>query len=310
MRIHERNWILLGLVLLCVVTNALLRPAERHALERTPLFAQLDLRAAGRIVVSGEGEDLLVLERGDEGWILASLHGFPAHAWVVDELLARLRGITTESLVSDDPQAHALFGVADGARHVRVETGEGRLLAELLVGPGPEGRGSHVRLPQAPEVYRSPALAYIELDPRRYLEAGLLEFDPAALTRLGLALPGEGLVAELERLDDGRWRTAGGRLLTPARIEPLIAWASHLYLSEVVARETTPAHGLGGEGWARLVLTEEGESGAHELVVGAEVPDGLGDRFATSPGWERPWVVTVSAQTAERLRDLARALAR
>ena len=227
------------------------------------------------------------------------------------ELREGLRGLHRGELVSADAGAAELFGFDGSERSIRIEGDEGRLLAELEVGSGPEGRGSHVRARGAPEVYRAPALALPEVDPKRFVRADLLEFDPAELRAIELELASEEVLVRLERVGDGRWKDTRGELFGASRVDGLVTWASYLYLQEVVAGAPEPSHGLEGRGWARLCL--EFEDGERELLLGTprlHEKGGLGERYATCKGWAQPWVVTVSPLTAERLVRLARALAR
>ena len=312
MKLHPRNLVLLGIVLACYVLELCLRPEEAPAIDRTPVFDQLDPRAAARLrIEDGSGAPALVLQREGGSWQLASWFDFPAHDWVVEDLVSRLRGLHRGELVSADAGAAELFGFDGSERSIRIEGDEGRLLAELEVGSGPEGRGSHVRARGAPEVYRAPALALPEVDPKRFVRADLLEFDPAELRAIELELASEEVLVRLERVGDGRWKDTRGELFGASRVDGLVTWASYLYLQEVVAGAPEPSHGLEGRGWARLCL--EFEDGERELLLGTprlHEKGGLGERYATCKGWAQPWVVTVSPLTAERLVRLARALAR
>ncbi|MAB78908.1 MAG: hypothetical protein CMJ89_06075 [Planctomycetes bacterium] len=313
MKIHRRNRVLLALVVLCLGLDWLMRPQEAPAQERTPVFPQLDPRRAVRVLLEGaEGEEVAAVElvRNGEEWKVASLYDFPAHAWIVEDLLARLRGLSHNDLVSNDPEAFKLFGFDGSERRLRIEDEHGKLLAQSTVARGPEERGSHVRPMGVDEVYRAPALRYLDLNPERYVQADLVDFDPAQLEGLELEFAPEQALAHVERMQDGRWRKSNGELLSPAKVDPLIAWSSHLYLLSVAAGEPDPQHGLSGGGWARLrLILQDGEC---ELIIGHAVPaeqGGLGERYATNLTWETPWVVTVSALTAERLSRLAQALA-
>jgi len=312
MRLHPRNLVLLVLVLACLALEFLLRPEQAPALDPSPVFDELDPRTAVRVrIEEGGGAPALVLQREEGSWKLASWFDFPAHEWVVEDLVSRLRGLKRGELVSADPGAEELFGFDGSERSLRIEGEGGRLLAELELGTGPEGRGSHVRERGRAEVYRAPALVLPEVDPRRFVRADLLEFDPAELRAIELELASEEVLVRLERIEDGRWKDTRGELLGASKVDGLVTWASHLYLQDVVAALPEPHHGLEGRGWARLRL--ELEDGERELLLGeprSPEAGGLGERYATCKGWERPWVVTVSPLTAERLVRLARALAR
>ncbi len=316
MSLHRRNWVLLAVVVVCFGLELLLRPDKAPPIDRTPVFEGLNPRVVQRLRIEAPGTDRpLVLERVDNAWVLSSQHGFPAHTWVVEDLLSRLRGLNHSDRVSDDAGAALLFGFDGSERSITIEGEGARMLAQLHVAPGPQGRGSHVRPLNHPDIYRAPAIALVEPDPKRFVKADLFEFDPALLKSIELELASEETLARVERVGDGRWRKASGELLSPAKLDPLIAWASHLYLQEVVAAAPVAAHGIHnreeGGSWARLRLVLE--DGERELLLGNARPateGGLGERYATCSTWDTPWVVTVSPLTAERLSQLARALAR
>ena len=312
MKLHPRNVVLLVLVVVSFVLELVLREEDTPAIDRTPAFERIDPRTAVRLRIEDATDaPAVVLEREGEHWTLGSWHGFPAHDWVVEDLTSRLRGLQRSDLVSSDPSAGSLFGFDGSERTLTIE-GEGdRVLARVETSAGPDGRGSHVREKGGADIYRAPALALPEVDPRRFVKADLFEFDPAALKVIEIELPADEVLARLERVDDGRWKNSQGELFAPSKVDGLVTWASHLYLQDVVAAAPQPEHGLEGRGWARLRL--ELEDGERELVLGAlrsAEDGGLGERYATRKGWETPWVVTVSPLTSERLSQLAQTLSR
>ena len=306
-----RNIILSVLLVALFCAERFFRPVEATLPARLPVFTELHLTEVSRVEVFGgkeEDSDSIALERTAKGWIVRSHFDFPAHDWAVEDLLSRLRNLDTLERVSQDPQGFALFGFDGSERRVEITASNGRSLAQLQVASVPEGRGTYVKPLKEDAIYRAAALPLVEVDPIRYVRADLLDFDPASLQRIELAHSDWEEELVLKRESDGRWRGKGGELLSPSKVDSLIAFASHLYLQKVVAASPRDEHGLDGQGWARLgMIADDGESAS--IVVGLPVPKdqgGLGERYATDAAWQTPWVVTVDSLVGERLSRLAR----
>lgn len=297
MRIDRKNlW--LGAILAVVVgANLLIGGEGRASIVGAPLVAGFDPARAARIWIEEQGV-ALELVRPENGWTVVQRRGFPAHAGAVQDLLQRVRGLSTTDLVANEAASHALYGIDDGAPRLAVFDGQGAALARLQISRPQEGAtGSYVVLDGAEAVYRAPGLPPVTADPVRWLDTRLLDFDPTRVRSLRVARMDQSAELRLVRGADGRWRILGGTVsLPPAVVDPLLLTAANLYFLDVADGVPDEASGLEPP---RLMLALELEDGAlARLHLGTE---GDGGRYATSPGWKSPWVVLLPESSARRL---------
>ena len=153
---------LLGSVILVIVAVALLAP-ERAGKDELPESDLLLPDLAGRIndidrIVVTTGQDGLIatLVRGDDGWTVGELNGYPAKFETVRELLAGLAQATVVEIKTANPEYHDRLGVedvtADNAKSMLLEVGTGPDTVRVLVGRNAEGRsGRYLRMADSPQ---------------------------------------------------------------------------------------------------------------------------------------------------------------
>jgi hypothetical protein len=101
---------------------------------RPGALVELDPAEVARVVLS-RGARRLVLERSGAGWLVRDGARSAPALPRVDALLARVRAWRRDRPAGADPSRHAAHGVDDeGARGLRLEAQDGRVLADLLVG--------------------------------------------------------------------------------------------------------------------------------------------------------------------------------
>ncbi len=296
MRIERRNVVLLVVVLLLVAVRSALEPRGADANREKALLGFFDPALVSRVRIECTASSV-ELERRGAAWVVLSRSGFPADGRVVEELLLRLRGISSADRVSEDASSLERFGVAEGAARIVLLSSEGELLADLRAGRSAElGRGSFLRLAGSDEVFRAAALDVPDCDPSHWIEGRLLDFSPADVRALRGVLEGARSL-HLVKSEDGRWQAVGEeRALTAARVEPLLVVASNLFVEDV--RELEPEQA--GLVPPALVLELELVGGT-DLVLHLGRPLADGGRAATRPDWASPWVVELPAPSAGKL---------
>lgn len=274
-------------------------PAEPRALVPLEADAVTAIEITGR-AADGEIPDPVRLERGDTGWTVTSLHGYPADEAKVADLLEDLVGLQVRAPIATQPTSHAALEVAEDAftRRVRLESASGTI--ELYLGAG-RGQTAHVRRGDEAFVHAARGIsAWSVADAgRSWIDTGWVDVDRAQLATFGLSNANGAF--ELEKGADG-WTVVGGeQALDADAVDELLRDLLRLRIRSVAAAEAEAGHGLDGTVRVSWSLAS-GSGGAYE--VGA-VEDGRA--YARQEG--RPHVVELSASAVRpaldtRLEDL------
>lgn len=203
-----------GLIILGVVTAALAAAAyvaQRGAgpsagsFESRPLAPELEasVNDAARITITQQ-ERSLVLERREQGWVVASKDGYPAQFGPIKELLltlARARLVEGKTARAENFARMGLDEPPTGkGTLVKVEDGSGRSLATVVLGntSGPAGRESSmvfVRTGALDRAYVARAEGQGSLwfhpDPMSYVERTLFQVDRPRVRLVTIERPGE-----------------------------------------------------------------------------------------------------------------------
>lgn len=242
----------------------------------------------------GDVPEPLRLVRGDEGWVIESLHGYPADEAKVDELLRDLLDVQVRAPVATKPTSHAALEVADDAFTRRVRLEAGGEAVELYVGAS-RGRAAHVRLGGEPLVYAAKGLSAWSIGDsgRSFLDTRWVDLDREQLATFAVANAHGAFT--LEQGPDGWTATGVEAPLDADAVDELLRDLSSLRLREPVAREAAPDHGFADPVRVSWTLSD-GSAGAYE--VGAESD---GAAFARKDG--SPHVVRVAASAVEPARE-------
>jgi hypothetical protein len=265
-----------------------------------PLFSEFEPERANRIKVGAPGASPLVVQRGDDGWLLPDRFLFPADDWLMDELLAALTRVSRADLVAENPTDPGDFGLAEG-QGVEVEITDD---AGLVVAAYRQGEqlaraggidGVYLSPAGSNAVYRAPLVPRLTGDERSWLETRVAEFDPGRVRALALEVAGE-RSETFERGANGSWtRVAGEAPEVP--LDRLVNAVGGLFHSGVAALKASDEHGLSAPRLCvELVLAPNLEDDVDSapttvrLEIGSSVD---GNTYVTWTGWSRPWVVEV-----------------
>ncbi|MBK1710179.1 hypothetical protein CKO17_14005 [Marichromatium gracile] len=171
----------------------------------------LDPEAVARVTIAGpDDSEPLVLERGEDGWTLASLGGVPVRAGQVARLLDTLGALRRTPPIATSDAALARFRVADDAFERRLVLADqaGEPLATLYAGDSPGYRRLFARPAGETAVLDLPlALADLSNRAEDWIDTGLLRVEPEQITAIAgdgwrVARDGEGW--QLEGATEGR----------------------------------------------------------------------------------------------------------
>jgi len=303
----------IALALFLGLRGAGLSPAGRDA----PLVA-FEPTKAERVRIEQRGLDAVVLERGEKGWQVQSLSGFPASAARVDALIERLAGLKRGLPVATSQDALARLKVADTDYEGRLSIeGGGKELAALYLGDAAGVRRRFVRTAGEGAVYEaelSPADIPGKADD--WADRAVLSLDEGDIQRI--ELPG----ITLEKAEGG-WRLADlkdGEALDQPKAADLARRLGSLNFVSVLGAEAKPEYGqdapaiewrLGlasGDtpGYRLSRLKTEADQATAATDGTAETPKPKGPEWYVLKVSDRPHYLKVASYTAEGLLGATR----
>ncbi len=291
---------LLAVLALLVVLNVLLEWPVRTVASSGPLVSGFAPHRVASIAIEAADGARLELRRADGRWTVPSRHGFPALAFAVDDLCARVRDLSRADRVSEEAPSHDRYGVGAGGTRLLFADTDGAVLADLVQGVTPDlVSGCFVRLAGGDEVFRAARLAPLEADPKRWLDTKLVAFDLAAVRGVAVSHEGGRIFHDFLRGEDGDWRvisSENGPLAPRTLVERVLQVAATLYFADVLKTGVHPDDGFGNPP-ETLIEIDAGERAS--LWIGA--PTGEGVYPATNPRWPEPWVVALPSASAQVL---------
>jgi len=246
-------------------------------------LVHVDPGAVTRIVIEGP-EGRTVLEKVQDLWRLTEPVDYPAEPELVRTTLTLLTGLTSEGVISTNPDKAALFDV-DDAHALKValyEAAGADPKVRLVVGKlAPGFTHTYVKMGGGPAVHQVPgALRFqLEREATAWRDKTVLAFDPAAIE--GLTLAGASTVTVRRGEDGWAWDPAAAGEGTPSTeaVERLIKDLSVLRAQEFEdAPPEAPATPLltvtlaRGEGESPIDLVVEAEEGTRYRVVAEADP--------------------------------------
>ena len=195
--------------------------------------------AVGRITLTAPaGTITLVRETGDR-WSALERYGYPVDRKRVRDLVVALADMRLIERKTAQPERYGRLQVeapdADKAQSqlVRLETADGKVLAEAIIGKeryrltGTEPTGTYLRRPDEAQSWLASGGVQIEQEVARWLDGEIVQLDPAAIRRIEIERAGEpGYAAERDqarrpaaacRSRRGRSAQAGRRPQPPHR---------------------------------------------------------------------------------------------
>jgi len=311
----SRTQSILALLLAVQVVLLLLIAAPWSSGSASPtaatLLPELQSFAPTKIEISGGDDQTIDLERVDDAWTIEQAGGYPADTTKIDGLLDKLENLEVRRPVVRSSRYHEALGVTpkQHERELRIWDGESDTpRVELFVGKSSNYGINNVRRADRDEVFEVAGLSPWDMRPEAvsWIQTQLVDVQPDQIR--SLTLTNRHGTFELSRDEAGTWSVtkgqAPGAQLDDASVESFVRSMGSMRLSE-------PAGRVGGDKpfglddpAARLDLVyqpQEGQSGAFELSVGAEVDANSGKRYARVAGSD--FAVVLSKFDADKILD-------
>lgn len=308
MKVTRLNLVLLGLtVALFVLVPA---TAERGNSGTTDerAFAAFDASTILRVSLTDrkrEGVEPLVLVRdsSDDVWKVEARGAFPAEAFPLELLFARITNLLVQDQVAEAEGSLALFGLAPGMGLGVELSSPGAAPWKFVVGAPGGAAGGFLRTEGESRIFDVPGYVGLSCEPRQWIQPKLFAFDTSAVRRVELTLAGEALV--LERDDKGIWReTQTGRVAPRVALEDLIGDLSAMVLHDLAPRGITAKEaGFGADGLQLELLAADGTSLAGFAMVLSQRADEEGRGYVKKSAWAAAghpeWIGLVSASLGD-----------
>ncbi len=131
----SKSWRNIGIVLAVLVVIYLYTKLQETRYT-TPTDVVFDIQAddVGRLLIR-EGEQQMELIRLDTLWVAAGYEERDIQSWRLESFFGTVLGVERESMVSDNPERWATYGVDDSAGlHLQLYDMNGTLQADVVVG--------------------------------------------------------------------------------------------------------------------------------------------------------------------------------
>ena len=203
------NWVLVGLfVLQLILLVFVLWPRTDAIAAGAPLLGALTAANIDAITVDDAEGRTVAVERAGDGWTLTGTDGYTATVSKVDETIAKLLSIKTNSLVTRTPSSHRQLKVADDNFDRRI-TMTGPNGDQVLYLGTPGGSSAyHIRLQGDDSTWLSIAIApwQLETAPGSWVDAQYFNVPKDAIT--AALLTNAAGTFSLARQDDSSWTLA------------------------------------------------------------------------------------------------------
>lgn len=281
----RRNGILLAAVLVLAVLDFATRE-ERATVQSSGSFLDgVSLDAVTGIRIrgpEGDGEAVVLARRGTT-WTAPELLDFPVVNYAVLDLLRRLLVVSRADLVAREAATAEDIVSSEGRREIELFGEGGELLARVeQLPPAGDAAGTYVRRSGSSELFRAPALVAAPAQVLSWIDARLLDVDPARVR----ALETEGL--RIERTPTGAW-SREGEPVTRAVAQRLVDAVCGLAFSGIPPSGRSDEHGLASP--TRGIVLELDDGNVVRVELGVE--DELGNTYAARGDWRADWVVVV-----------------
>lgn len=321
---NRSQWILSGVLAVQVLLLIVTAPwSQGGGAEATRvLFPELESFTPTRLEIHESDERSVVLARRGDNWVLEEADGYPADSSKVDDLLDSLGEIRVRRPVVSSDRYHGALKVEedDHERRLRIWDDSGSdPEIDLLVGTSPNYRLSHVRRGDEDRVYEARGISAYEMgsESGAWIDKKLVDVVADNVTSFTLT-NGHGTLSLVRASGTWTLASAADTELDQSAVDSLVRSVSSLYLSEPAGPVDPAVHGFDSP-LATVELTTEApevpdllqdggtpdsDTDAAEIVtvvLGSEVPDGAGKRYASRSGFD--FAVVLSKYDADKLND-------
>ena len=178
---NNRNLIILGIVSVLLIVWAACQShfSNKPRVERKSdryLIQGLDPDDINSIIIEKD-DNILTLERNDNGFVVKESNGYPAVSKQINTLITDCLDMRTSELYTDNPDNFKDLGVTEGDAQILVKflKSDGNLLTGIIIGKNKEQEnGTFVKLITSNNVYVTPGVPYINSTADNYLNQEIL----------------------------------------------------------------------------------------------------------------------------------------
>ena len=289
-------------------------PQQNAEVSGAPLLGDIAPSAVTALSISGPDGEMVSLEKGTDGWVLANTGGFPATADTVDEILAKLVAVTGDRLVTQTPSSHKRLQVADDdfAKQIDLTTSDGG--QTLYIGSSAGAGATHVRLSGDDAAYLTGEIDAFEFNTSaaNWVDPTYFSVETATVTALTLENANGTFsftrAAPAEDGTPGAWAPADlaeGEELNEAGVTSILSRVSNVRLVEPLGTSAAETYGLDAPA-VKLTLTTqpaEGDAQTQTLFFGSQVANGT-DYYAKASTSD--YFVTVGSFAVDELSGKTR----
>ncbi|MFZ5652837.1 MAG: DUF4340 domain-containing protein [Pseudomonadota bacterium] len=296
--------LLLGIQLLVALGLHFTGPDLAPGAARVPLLA-FDRERVDRLRLEGPEQAVVTLEKGDAGWTLKELEGFPADTTKVDQLLARLAELQGGIPAATSAAAQPRFRVSDQdfERRIGLFAGD-QALGTLYLGSSPGMGQIHARAGDSERIEVVELAAFdIPVKADDWIDRLLVRVPREQITAIEIA----GLRIERVAATEGdeprpRWQATGlaeGEQLNQQAADTLADRLAELSIGAVLGRDAKAEYGLDQPALTLTVVRTGGESFTYRIGKSA------GNPLYTLQASSRPEYFRIPSYTAEQLLEAA-----
>ncbi len=303
------NLVLIAAVLVQALLVAWVYWPRNTATGGEPLLADVTTDEITRLRIADTNDNVVDLERTDEGWTLANTDGYPANSEKISTTLSSLVGLTTDRLVTSTPGSHGRLQVAEDnyVRQITLTTPDGDHV--IYLGSSAGAGATHVRLGGDDATYLTGELASWEVEarPNSWINTSYVSVPQEEV--VSMTLQNASGTLTFVRDDENEWtlqdRAAEEEILS-ANISTLVTRATGVTLIEPLGQSEQPEYGMDAP-LATLTLqteNEDGETEEYTLTLGAKDDDTNSYYFKAS---NSPFYVRIASYTGDEFANKARA---
>lgn len=300
---NRRNHVLAAiLVLQLIVVAIVFWPRRGGGTAGQPLYPGVEVSQVVKFTVTVADGERVEMARGDAGWELAGIDGFPVVSSTVTSALEQIvalsgdRAVATAAssqkrlkVTADDYERLVEFELSDGSRH------------RLFVGTSPSYSTTYVRADDQKEVYLSTLKASdLGSGPSSWIDTTYVVVPQDLVT--GMALQNKQGTFEFEKKGEA-WTMKGlaaGETLDIGKVTTILSSVSTLRMVQPLGKIEKPEYGLEQPLAVFQIMTPDK---TYMLKVGALSSDGSTYVVSSS---ESPYIVRVSQYSLAKLVDNGR----
>jgi len=264
------------LVLQVLITGYVYRGSQKEMPTETTLFEGLQASGVRQVVISGEEQKRLLVQRTAEGWQVELADGvyYPADAEKVESLIEKLVDLKSARLVTRTSSGHSRLQVDENKFSRKLEL-IGEETRTLFLGTSPSYKSIHLRTGGSDNVYLSSDFAAWEVPPdsASWWDGRYVNLDAKRFMEISLTNPEGDLHLQREN-PEGEWRVAASvsdATVDKAGIQTFLDNISQLIITDIIVNEEDKP-----QGEPLAVLTILGEAQQLDLQVW-DRPDEAGD---------------------------------